>query len=100
MISLLLFVSVTMGLKDVLYNAATVFVAREKALYAAIFDMLGDWATIFTVAVGGVSVVHYGVSLTSALILVAMGVGSLIGAYGGVAVAQFFEKRMGIEVKR
>lgn len=97
MIAVMLLVASTMGIKDVLYNAATVFVAREKALPAAIFDTLGDFASLLTYGVGGVTVVRYGVSIQSALILAAMGVGSLIGAYGGVGVAQFFERRMGIK---
>ena len=96
MILVLLLVAVTMAVKDLLYNAATVFVAREKALPAAIFDMLGDLANVLTIGVGGMSIVRYGVSFESLLFCAAMGAGSVAGAYGGVRVAQFFERRMGI----
>jgi hypothetical protein len=98
---LLLVALLSMGCKDALYSATTAFIARGRPLWAAIFDLLGDLASVVTYGGGGVLAVQSfqrGEVGQGLLVLGAMGIGSLAGTYGGIVFAAWMERRMGIEV--
>ena len=66
---------------------------RRRRLFAGMCEMGNDYGGIFSYGLGGASLLRYGVSVTTAIILLALGAASLMGTALGDEVNSWLTRR-------
>lgn len=77
-------VLVSMTLKDAAGSCMVVLEAKGHGFVAAQLDTVMDFANLFCIGGSSIAIAHYGWSLTSVLVLLAIWIGSQLGTVYGV----------------
>lgn len=94
-LSILALICVAMCAKDCFYSSSTALIATRHGWAAGGFDVLGDIATLMSVGIGAVNIVHIGILATGAFeIYGAIAIGSLIGTVLGVRCGGLVSKHL------